>query len=134
MHIITNELKSAKLLRNGGIPYKQSEAIVSMIASMDIHNIYSIDEVDTMLSETVEKVFRKFDSQFDKKFDEQSQRFREQMREQRREFDEKMAVEKEHINRTFDELKSSKNWIIGTIITVGMGLAAYLSALIKLSH
>jgi len=33
-----------------------------------------------------------------------------------------------------DEIKSSRRWLIGTIVTVGMGLAAYLSALIKISH
>lgn len=119
VRILTNELKSAKLLRRKGFSPKQSEAIMSMIAGMEIHNLYSSDEYDSMLSETVEKIFAKQD---------------EKLHEQRREFDARMLLMKEQIDKDHDELKASRRWLIGTIVTVGMGLAAYLSALIKISH
>lgn len=119
MRILTNELKYARLLRQAGFSPKKSEAIMSMISNAEIHNLYSKNEIDTMLSETVEKVFAKQD---------------DKLREQRREFDTRMFLIKEQIDKDHDELKASRRWLIGTIVTVGMGLAAYLSALIKLSH
>lgn len=119
MRMITSELKSAKILEEGGFSSVQSIVIVSMITQMDIHNLYSTNEVDIMLSETVEKVFSEN---------------RLEAERQRREFDEKMVVLNKQVDKQYDELKASRQWVIGTIITVGMGLAAYLSAIIKLSH
>lgn len=134
VRIITNELKSAKLLRKSGFSPRNSEAIMSMISTMEIHNLYSRDEVDIMLSEAVEKVFARQD---------------EKLREQQREFDEKLNLQHRELSSRLtlvqdenrdsrkefrEEMKSSRRWLVGTIITVGMGLAAYISTIIKLSH
>lgn len=119
MRILTNELRCAKLLRRSGIKASQANSIMSMISEMQIHNIYSKDEVNNMLSETVEKVFSEHERG---------------LKQHQREFDEKMAIINKQVDRQYDELKASRRWVIGTIITVGMGLAAYLSALIKLYH
>lgn len=119
MRILTNELNSAKLLRRAGFSVKKSDAIMSMLFSSEIYNLYSKEEIDIMLSETVEKVFAE-------------NRF--MLNEQRREFDAKMVVINKQIDKNYDDLKSSRRWVIGTIITVGMGLAAYLSALFQISH
>ena len=119
MRILINELNSAKLLRHAGFSVKKSEAIMAMFTNSKIHNLYSSNEIDHMLSETVEKVFN--DN-------------RVMLNEQRREFDVKMNMLNKQIDKNYDDLKTSRRWVIGTIITVGMGLAAYLSALIQLSH
>ena len=103
---------------------------MSMITGMEIHNLYSSDECDSMLSETVEKVFAKQDDMLREK----QREFDYKLTEQRREFDVRMLLMKEQIDKDHDELKASRRWLIGTIVTVGMGLAAYLSALIKISH
>jgi len=57
MRMITSELESARLLEDAGFTHVQSEAVVRVITHMDIHNLYSSNEVDTMLSEAVERVF-----------------------------------------------------------------------------
>ena len=120
MRILTNELKYAKLLRRNGFNPGQAESIISMISEMEIHNVYSKNEIDIMLSEAVERVFLKQD---------------EKLREQQREFDEKLSLnrnESREFRKDFHEvLKSSRRWLIGTVITVGMGLAALI---INISH
>ena len=123
MRILTNELKYAKLLRRNGFNPGQAESIVSIISGMEIHNVYSKSEIDIMLSEAVEKVFTRNDRMLE---------------EQRREFDAKMQLMDKYYDRKLSqsdkELVASRRWVIGTVITVGMGLAAYISAIINASH
>jgi len=40
----------------------------------------------------------------------------------------------EQLRENRGELLASRRWMIGTIITVGLSLAAYLSALIHFNH
>ena len=145
VRILTNELKSAKLLRRKGFSPKQSEAIMSMITGMEIHNLYSSDECDSMLSEAVEKIFAKQDEklreqrrEFDVMFkliQGESRELGKGLHEENRELKNEMKVDfNTRFSQFHDEIKSSRRWLIGTIVTVGMGLAAYLSALIKISH
>ena len=130
MRIQTDSLKYAKMLINQGFSPKHAEGLLFMFSKMEIRNLYSIDEVDTMLSETVKKVF-----------DEQDKK----LAEQRREFDERMKLMHEQrledrngliASRREDrsELIASRRWMIGTVITVGLSLAAYLSALFHFNH
>ena len=76
-----------------------------------------------MLSEAIEKVFVKQD---------------EKLAEQRREFDARMNdISKYHDSQLRDnraELLASRRWLAGTVVTVGLSLAAYLSALIHFNH
>ena len=76
-----------------------------------------------MLSEVVEKVFAKQDLKLE---------------EQRREFDARMKdISKYHDSQLRDnrsELLASRRWLAGTVVTVGLSLAAYLSALIRFTH
>lgn len=160
VRILTNELKSAKLLRRAGFSLKKSEAIMAMMTGVEIHNLYSSEEIDIMLSEAVDKVFVENRREFDEKIKEHRRESDEKIKEQRREFDamfnliqsESRESRKEHRadfasrfsqfqeeniesrKNQLNEIITSRRWLIGTIVTVGMGLAAYLSALIKLSH
>ncbi len=123
MRILTNELKYAKLLRRNGFKPGQAESIISMISEMEILNVYSKSEIDIMLSEAVEKVFSKNDRRLE---------------EQRREFDARLDLMDKYYDRKLTqadkELVASRRWLIGTVITVGMGIAAYLSTIINISH
>ncbi|HAT9067694.1 TPA: hypothetical protein JBD66_11050 [Legionella pneumophila subsp. pneumophila] len=119
MRIQTDTLKYAKILKENGFSKESSEGFFSTLTQIEIHNIYSIDEVDNMLSEAVRQVFVEQDKK---------------LVEQRREFDERMKSYNEQLRENRGELLASRRWMIGTIITVGLSLAAYLSALIHFNH
>ncbi len=114
---------------------------MSTLPEIEIFNIHSKREVDNMLSQSVEKAFAEFDESLakqDKNLAEQRREFDLKLLEQRREFDkqfEKQLQEQRYESKGHrSELLASRHWTIGTIITVGFSLAAYLSALIHFNH
>lgn len=123
MRIQFDTLKYARLLRRKGINLDMADDFISTLTQIDIFNLHSKHEVDSMLSESVEKVFVKQDLK---------------LAEQRREFDTRMQdIVKHHdtqLREQRSELLASRRWTIGTVITVGLSLAAYLSALIHFNH
>ncbi|HFL2715803.1 TPA: hypothetical protein ACGWTM_002991 [Legionella pneumophila] len=123
MRIQCDTLKYAKLLRKKGLNSGVADSFISTLSQIEIFNLYSKQEVDSMLSETIEKVFSKQDLK---------------IAEQRREFDVRMQdIAKYHdaqLREQRSELLASRRWMIGTVITVGLSLAAYLSALIHYNH
>lgn len=130
MRIQCDTLKYARLLGKKGVKSCDANGLMSTLTEIEIFNIYSKHEVDSMLSETIEKVFAK-----------QDQRIAQQdlkLAEQRREFDTRMKdISKYHDTQIRDnrsELLASRRWLAGTVITVGLSLAAYLSALIHFNH
>lgn len=119
MRIQTDTLKYAKMLKTAGFLPKLANGFMSTLTQIEIYNVYSTLEVDNMLSETVREVFNTQEKM---------------LVEQRREFDEKMKSYNEQLRENRGELLASRRWMIGTIITVGFSLAAYLSALIHFNH
>lgn len=123
MRIQCDTLKYARLLGKKGVKSCDANGLMSTLTEIEIFNIYSKHEVDSMLSETIEKVFAKQD---------------QKLAEQRREFDARMKdISKYHDTQIRDhrsELLASRRWLAGTVITVGLSLAAYLSALIHFNH
>ena len=123
MRIQCDTLKYARLLRKKGLKSEVGDEFMSTLTEIEIFNIYSKHEVDSMLSEAVQEVFAKQD---------------QKLAEQRREFDARMKdTAKYHDQQIRDnksELLASRRWMIGTVITVGLSLAAYLSALIHFNH
>jgi hypothetical protein len=119
MRIQTNSLKFAKMLKREGFSSGLSEGFVAAFSQVEVYNIYSVNEVDDMLSDAVRQVFVEQDKK---------------LAEQRREFDEKMKSYHEQLRENRGELLASRRWMIGTILTVGFSLAAYLSALIHFNH
>ena len=109
-------LKCAKMLLNRGLSSNESEAISETLSDLDIRNLYSSIEVDTMLSEAVKNTFV----------------------ECRHEFDSKLALYEKMVERRIEsdvaEARSSRRWMMGTIITCTLSLAGYLSACIHLLH
>lgn len=123
MRIQFDTLKYARLLRRKGVNSEVADDLVSTLAQIEIINLHSKHEVNSMLSESVEKIFAKQDVK---------------LAEQRREFDARMKdINQYHETQLRDqrtELLASRRWMIGTVITVGLSLAAYLSALIHYNH
>jgi len=120
-------LKYAKLLQKKGVKSDAANGFMSTLTQIEIFNIYSKQEVDTMLSEAVREVFTKHDRDVNKA-----------ITEQRREFDIRMKDnEKYHEQRLRDnksELLASRRWMIGTLVTIGLSVTAYLSALLHVNH
>jgi len=130
MRIQCDTLKYARLLGKKGVKFHEASGLMSTLTEIEIFNIYSKQEVDSMLSESIEKVFAKQDQ----KLVQQDLK----LAEQRREFDARMKdISKYHDAQIRDhrtELLASRRWLAGTVITVGLSLAAYLSALIHFNH
>ena len=123
MRIQCDSLKYARLLKRKGFKSYEADGLMSTLTEIEILNIHSQHEVNSMLSEVVEKVFAKQDLKLE---------------EQRREFDARMKdISKYHDSQLRDnrsELLASRRWLAGTVVTVGLSLAAYLSALIRFNH
>lgn len=123
MRIQCDSLKYARLLEKKGVKSSEADGFMSTLTRIEILNIYSKHEFNGMLSEAVEKVFSKQD---------------EKLAEQKREFDARMKdISKYHEQQLRDnkiELLASRRWMVGTVITVGFSLAAYLSALLHFNH
>ena len=134
MRIQCDTLKYARLLSKKGVKSDVANGLMSTLTEIEIFNIYSKHEVDSMLSEAVQEVFAKHDRSIDDVFAKQYQK----LAEQRREFDARMKdTAKYHDQQLRDnksELLASRRWMTGTIITVGLSMAAYLSALIHFNH
>ncbi len=96
---------------------------MSTLTGIEIFNLHSKHEVDIMLSQSVREIF----AEQDKKLAEQRREVDLKLVEQRREFDERMKEQR-------SESLAARRWMVGTIITVGLSLAAYLSALIHFNH
>ena len=123
MQLQFDSLKYARILAKKGIKAQTAESIVALLTELNILNLYSKHEVDSMLSEAIREVFVEQDKK---------------LAEQRREFDVRMqSMEKYHDQQLRDnktELLVSRRWMIGTIITIGTTLSAYLSAMLHFSH
>lgn len=156
MRIQCDSLKYARLLRKKGLKSEVGDEFMSTLTEIEIFNIYSKHEVDGMLSEAVKEVFAKHDRSMDDVFAKQDQK----LAEQRREFDARMQdtarYHEQQIRDNKSELlasrrdnrsefiasrresrsdaRTSRRWMVGTMITVGLSLAAYLSALIHFNH
>lgn len=145
MRIQCDTLKYARLLGKKGFKSEAAHGFMSTLTEIEIFNIYSKHEVDSMLSEAVKEVFAKHDRSMDDVFARQDQK----LAEQRREFDARMQdtakFHEQQIRDNKSELLASRRdsrsdaltsrrWIVGTMITVGLSLAAYLSALFHFNH
>lgn len=141
MRIQTDTLKYAKILKESGFSKELSEGFFSTLTQIEIHNIYSVAEVDNMLSEAVRQVF----VEQDKKLAEQQREFDARMKDISKRSDKELGELKHELKdgrsrsdvvwqNVMNELASNRRWTIATIITVGLSIATYLSALIHFNH
>jgi hypothetical protein len=141
MRMQCDTLKYATILKQKGLKSSDANSLMSTFSEIEIFNIHSKIEVNTMLSESVEKVFAKHDqirldmlAKYDESLLKHDLKLAEQRREFARQLQEQRKEAKEHRAEYRAELLASRRWTIGTIITVGLSLAAYLSALIHYNH
>ena len=141
MRIQTDTLKYAKILKESGFSKESSEGFFSTLTKIEIYNIYSVEEVDNMLSEAVRQVF----VEQDKKLAEQQREFDARMADIAKRSDKELGELKHELKdgrsrsdtiwqNVMNELASNRRWTIATIITVGLSIATYLSALIRFNH
>ena len=141
MRIQTDTLKYAKILKESGFSKESSEGFFSTLTQIEIYNIYSIEEVDNMLSEAVRQVF----VEQDKKLAEQRREFDVRMIDIAKRTDKELGELHQELKagrsrsdtvwqNVMNELASNRRWTIATIITVGLSIATYLSALLHFNH
>ena len=156
MRIQCDSLKHARLLRKKGMNPNVAEDFMSTLTEIHIFNIYSKQEVDGMLSEAVKEVFATQDQklaeqrrEFDARMQDTAKYHEQQIRDNKSELlasrhdnrSELLASRRDNRNEMnasrresrIDSL-TSRRWMVGTMITVGLSLAAYLSALIHFNH
>lgn len=130
MKIQCDSLKYVTLLESKGIPNKSAKASFEVLTEMEIFNIYSVNEVNSMLNEAINKVFE----DRDKSFEQRDKR----LAEQKREFDENLRLQRQEMLESRKELRqeilASRRWLMGTMLTIGLSLAAYLTTLVKMIH
>jgi hypothetical protein len=154
MQIEFDTLKYVAMLEGLGVNSGVARAVISTVGKIEYYNLYSKNEVDNMLSETVQKVFddnrRKFEREMaileqqtekefaikEKRFEEYKKRMAESsrhMNEANKLMSERMDENMRQTMRRLDfetaRLHSTFRWAIGTIITVGVSLAGYMTAL-----
>ncbi len=112
MKLNFDTLKCAKIFLNSGFDLEYASELVKAVNEIDVANIYSKEEVDIMLSETVEKVFRDHRAEVDRWFEAENRRHAADIA----------------------EIRAQTRWLIGTIITSTFALAGYMSALFHFTH
>jgi len=127
MRIQCDTLRYTQLMNEKGVEFATTNGFMSTLPEIEIFNIHSKSEVDGMLSEAVKAVIAEQRREFDARMQERAQQHEQQRLDSR---NEARAARRENRN----ELLVSRRWTIGTIITVGFSLAAYLSALIHFNH
>ena len=145
MRIQCDSLKHARLLRKKGMNANVAEDFMSTLTEIHIFNIYSKQEVDGMLSEAVKEVFATQDQklaeqrrEFDARMQDTANYHEQQIRDNKSEL---LASRRDNRNELMSSRResridslTSRRWMVGTMITVGLSLAAYLSALIHFNH
>ncbi len=130
MKIQCDSLKYVTLLERKGISEKSAKAHIEVLTEMEIFNIYSVDEVNSMLNEAINKVFE----DRDKVLEQRDKR----LAEQKREFDENLRLQRQEMLESRKDLRqeilASRRWLMGTMLTIGLSLAAYLTTLVKMIH
>ena len=138
MNIQCNTLKYARLLRKKGIKSEVAEGFMSTLTEIEIFNLYSKYEVDSMLSEAVKEVFAEQRREFDKRMQENSTYHEQQRRDSKREFEARMQdnarYHEQSLRDNKSELLASRRWMIGTMITIGLSMTAYFSTLLHFNH
>lgn len=87
MKIQCDSLKYVTLLEMKGISHKSAKAFFEVLTEIEILNIYSANEVNSMLNETINKVFE----DRNKMFEQRDLR----LNEQKREFDENLHFQRQ---------------------------------------
>jgi len=123
MRIEFDTLKCAKILSSKGYSLRQAEALSSAIASMEIRNLFDKTEVNNMLADVVKNVLEECRREFDKQFSLTEKRVNSEI-----------ASLNARISTELAEARAGRRWVIGSIITVGIALAGYLSALIHFAR
>lgn len=134
MRIQTNTLKYAKMLKKEGFSSSDAETFMSTLTKIEIHNLYSKDEVDKMLSESVKEVFIELRREFDARMQDIEKRDEVALKQLKEELKEGRDRSDKIWHGVMAELAANRRWTIATILTVGISITTYLSALLHFSH
>ena len=129
-----DSLQYVKILGKKGVDSTQAEAIIELLTEVDIRNLYSKAEIDTMLPQTVQTMFDKFDRQFEQRRQEAEQR----AEQRRQEAEQRLNEQRKEFNKRLEEDRkeaiAGRRWQVATIITCSFALAGYLSIIIHIAH
>ena len=115
MKIICDTLEAVKKLTSSNMSREDAEAIISMLSDIEIKNLYSSEEVEKMVAESVDRLLKEFRRESDQRHKE----FNNRMDREGQEFNKRL-------DREAQETKVYRRWLMG----IGIGIAASVITLI----
>ena len=123
MQLDFDTLHYVKMLTCNGIQRPEAEAIVEALSRVGLRNLYTKEEVNEMIADSVQKVLDDNRRAFEREMEIRVEEMNKRSEESAKRFESDRA-----------EARSARRWMVGTIITCSLGLAGYLSVLIRLTH
>ena len=90
MKLMFDSLKYVKMLRRLGCDNQLAENLIQALMALDIQNVYSKEEISTMLSKDLEKIL----VNQEKRLTEQRREFNARSKERRQELDKRLAEQR----------------------------------------
>jgi DNA-binding transcriptional MerR regulator len=130
MHVEIDTLKCVKMLQSRDFTIKDARNLVEAFTKTKIRNVYSKNEVDIMLSQTIKAQFEEYDKLRKERIKESDKK----LEREREIFEKQLAIQREQMKEDIKEIRSSRRWLGTLIISVGLGLASYITALFHMTH
>lgn len=130
MKLIFDTLKYVKLLEERGLTSDIAEAMSEALSLIIIFNLYSRDEVNQMLSESVERVFEeeaKRRQSMEKMYDSRLSMVEQSFKDSESRLESRFTRLENSIDNRFRQTRN-------LIVTGGVAAISYLSALIHFTH
>ncbi len=103
MRVEFDTLKCAKMLRKGGMETSYAEVMIGSFSSVEINNLYSKMEMDTMLSESVLNTLVECRREFDARLERDRITTDKVLEDRRREFDARMERDRIATEKALEE-------------------------------
>lgn len=123
MNIQFDSLKCVKLLVSKGVDADNAENFVEVVGVTELLNLYTKEEVDAMLSDTVKEVFK-----------EQRRETNERLAVYERQLESRWSGFEAHTTRQYETLLSTTRWGLGLILTTVIAFGGYITTFLHLSH
>ncbi len=137
MKIEIDTLKYAKMLTNNGFASNQAKTLTESFTAIEIKNVLNRQEVMNMIKE----IFTESDARHKAMREEDERRLKATREEDERKHKEllasyemRMQESRLHSEKEIAAIRTGWHWAVGTIVTVGIALAGYMTTLILYTH
>ena len=147
MKLKFDSLAHCQHLQHNGVASKQFEAITEGLTTMQIANLYSKEEIDALVPESVKTMVREeraLRAQYEKEASVRQQARRKEIADNLRDIRKESRAERQQAlqqsrnewqqwrQEMAQDVKMTRRWLLGTLVSGIIGMAAYLSLLVDL--